>query len=74
MTDETQQRLQDAEEHRKDYEGIMGASIEVGVPFAMGITMFFTQLVMANGVLFGVLAAIATYVFVYLIVKTFFSH
>jgi len=74
MTDDTAQRLQDAEEHRQSYSAIMKRSAEFGVPFALGLTMFFTQLVMANGVLFALLAGVITHVLVLVIVKTFFSH
>ena len=74
MTDETLQRAQDAEEHRKSYEGIMKASAEIGVPFCLALTMFFTNLVMANGIWLALFAGVAVYVLVFLIVKTFFSH
>ena len=73
MTDEALQRVHDAEEHRRSYEGIMKAATEVGVPLALGLAVFFTNLVMANGVL-SLFAGILTYVFVYFVVKTFFSH
>ena len=74
MTDETAQRLQDAEEHRRSYEGVMKASAEIGVPFAMALTMFFTNLVLANGFWFSLFAGVATYIFVHIVVKLFFSH
>ena len=74
MTDETTQRAADAEEHRKSYEAIMRASSEIGVPFALALAMFFTNLVLANGIWLSLLAGIVTYVFVYFVVKTFFSH
>jgi hypothetical protein len=73
MTDDTIQRVEDAEEHRRSYAGIMRASTEIGVPFALGLTMFFTQLVLGNGI-FALVAGIATYVVIYFIVKLFFSH
>lgn len=74
MTDDTMQRVEDAEEHRRSYEGIMTASAQIGVPFAMALTMFFTNLVLANGVLFSIFAGIMVYIFVHIIVKVFFSH
>ncbi|MEO1242015.1 MAG: hypothetical protein AAFX54_08910 [Pseudomonadota bacterium] len=74
MTDEALQREQDAEEHRRSYEVIMGACTEIGVPAAMALAMFFTSWVMANGFLLSLFAGIATYVFVFFVVKTFFSH
>lgn len=74
MTDEATQRMQDAEEHKKAYEGIMGAATEVGVPAALGLTMMFTSLVMANGVLLSILAGVVVYVLSHIIVKVFFSH
>lgn len=74
MTDEAVQRLQDAEEHRRSYDGIMKASSEVGVPMALALAMFFTNLVMAHGIFLSIFAGVVTYVFVYFVVKTFFSH
>ncbi|GJL93273.1 hypothetical protein [Hyphococcus sp.] len=74
MTDEVEQRAKDAEEHKRSYAGIMGAATEIGVPFAMGLSMMFTSLVMANGVLLSILLGVAVYVFSHLIVKMFFSH
>lgn len=74
MTDETLQRTQDAEQNRKAYEAVMKVSAEFGVPFSLALTMFFTSLVMANGIWVSLFAGVAVYVFVYLIVKFFFSH
>jgi len=74
MTDETTQRLHDAEEHRRSYEAIMRASAEIGVPFAMALAMFFTSLVMANGIWVSLFAGVAVYLFVFFVVKMFFSH
>ncbi len=74
MTDEVIQRSQDAEEHRKAYQAIMKAGGEIGVPFALALTMFFTNLVLANGVWLSLFAGIVVYVAVFLIVKIFFSH
>ena len=74
MTDEAAQRAQDAEEHRKSYEAVMKVSSEIGVPFSLALTMFFTNLVMANGIWAALFAGVLTYVFVFLIVKLFFSH
>ena len=73
MTDEATQRLQDAEEHRRSYDAIMGACTHIGVPAALGLTMFFTRWVMANGFVLSLFAGVAVYVFAYLIVKLFFS-
>lgn len=73
MTDEATQRLQDAEEHRRSYDTIMGACTHVGVPAAMGLTMFFTSWVMENGFLFSLFAGVVVYIFSYLIVRLFFS-
>ncbi len=74
MVDEVAQRAADAEEHRKSYEAIMRASSEIGVPFTLALTMFFTNLVLAHGIWLSLFAGAATYVFVYFIVKIFFSH
>lgn len=73
MTDETLQRAQDAEEHRKAYEAVMKFGAEFGVPFSLALTMFFTSLVMANGIWISLFAGIAVHVFVFLVVKFFFS-
>ena len=74
MTDEAVQRAQDAEEHRKSYEAVMKAGSEIGVPFSLALTMFFTNLVMAHGIWMSLFAGVLTYVFVFIIVKLFFSH
>lgn len=73
-THDSGQRTHDAEEHRKTYKAIMKASGEVGVPFCLALTMFFTNLVLANGVGVALVAAAITYIAVFFIVKTFFSH
>lgn len=74
MADETAQRLADAEEHRRSYKAIMKVSGEVGVPAALALTVFFTNLVMANGVLIALVGGVITYLFVFFVVRTFFSH
>lgn len=74
MAQDAAQRTQDAEEHRKTYRAIMKASGEVGVPFCLALTVFFTNLVLANGVGTALVAAVITYLAVFFIVKTFFSH
>ncbi len=72
--DEAKQRSADAEEHRKIYKGIMKNSAEVGVPLCMGLAMFFTQLVMANGVGVAFISFAAVYLLVWWVVRTFFTH
>lgn len=74
MTDEAIQRVQDAEEHKKSYDGIMKAMTEIGVPFCLGLTMFFTSWVMANGLLLSIILGGVVYVASHLTVKLFFSH
>lgn len=74
MADEAAQRTQDAEEHRKTYHAIMRASGEVGVPFSLALTVFFTNLVLANGIGLAILGGVITYLFVFFVVRTFFSH
>ena len=74
MTDDAIQRTQDAEEHLKSYKAIMKAGSEIGVPFSLALTMFFTSLVMVNGIWLSLLLGVITYVFSYFVVKTFFSH
>ncbi|MFC2953605.1 hypothetical protein ACFOOP_16825 [Marinicaulis aureus] len=74
MTDEAIQRTQDAEEHKKSYESIMGAATEIGVPFSMALAMFFTGLVTRSGVLMAILMAVVVYILAHVVVKMFFSH
>lgn len=74
MTDDALQRTQDDEEHLKSYKAIMKAGSEIGVPFSLALTMFFTSLVMANGIWLSLILGVTTYVFSYFVVKTFFSH
>lgn len=72
--DEAKQRTADAEEHRRDYQSIMKASTEVGVPLCMGLAIFFTQLVTANGIAVAFISFAVVYVFAWWVVKTFFTH
>ena len=72
--DEQRQRAQDAEEHRRNYQGIMKGASEIAVPFALAATMLSTQLLMGNGFLVAILSFIGVYLFVWWVVKTFFSH
>ncbi len=72
--DEAQRKSEDAEEHRKIYKGVMKASAEVGVPLTMGLAMFFTQLVLANGIGVAFISFVGVYVFVWWVAKTFFIH
>lgn len=74
MTDDTAQQLRDEEEHRKSYNAIMKASGEIGVPFCLALTVFFTNLVMANGIWLALFAGVITYVFAFFVVRIFFSH
>ena len=74
MADEMSQRLADAEEHRKAYQAIMKAGTEIGVPFCLALTMFFTVLVMAKGIGAALVMAVITYLFSFFVVKAFFSH
>lgn len=74
MTDDTIQRTQDAEEHLKSYKMIMKAGSEIGVPISLAATMFATSIVMANGMWLSLFLGVITYVFVYFVVKAFFSH
>lgn len=74
MADEAAQRALDAEAHRKTYEAIMKASSEVGVPFTLALAVFFTCLVMAKGLVVALIAGVFTYLFVFFVVRIFFSH
>ncbi len=68
------QRALDAEENRKTYGAVMKVGAEIGVPFCLALTMFFTNLVMANGVGAAIVLAVITYLFSFFVVKAFFSH
>lgn len=74
MADETAQSVLDAEEHRKTYVRIMKATGEVGVPFCLGLAVFFTNLVIHNGLGLALVAFVFTYLLVWFVVRTFFSH
>jgi len=74
MTNDAIQRTQDAEEHLKSYKAIMKAGSEIGVPFSLALTMFFTSLVMVNGIWLSLFLGVITYVFSFFVVKAFFSH
>lgn len=74
MADDSAQRLMDAEEHRRSYTAIMKAASEVAVPFSLALGAFFTNLVMRNGVGTALVAGILTYLLVFFVVRTFFSH
>lgn len=74
MAENIIQRHQDAEEHLRTYKSIMKAMGEVGVPFALALTVFFTNLVLANGLWLSLFASVLTYLAVFWIVRLFFSH
>ncbi len=74
MAEDSAQRLMDAEEHRRSYVAIMKATGEVAVPFTMALGVFFTNLVMRNGIGIALVAGVLTYLLVFFVVKTFFSH
>ncbi len=74
MVEETVKPALDAEDHRKTYGAVMRVSSEIGVPFSLALTMFFTNLVLANGIGVALAAAILTYFAVFFVVKAFFSH
>lgn len=74
MTDQANQSALDDEESRKTYIGVMKAVGEIGLPFSLGLAVLFTNLVLSNGILTALLGAIITYLIVFFIVKTFFSH
>lgn len=74
MAENIIERHQDAEEHLRTYKSIMKATGEIGVPFAMALTVFFTNLVLANGFWLSLFAGVLTYLAVFWIVRLFFSH
>ena len=52
----------------------MKVSGEIGVPSSLGLAMFFTNLVMGHGFGVALVAGVLTYLLVYFVVRTFFSH
>jgi hypothetical protein len=74
MADNALQRAADAEQNRKTYQAVMRFSAELGVPFCLGLGMFFTQLVMANGIGVAAVSGILVHVATFIVVKLFFSH
>ena len=72
--DETEQRAADAEEHRRNYQGVMKASTEIAVPLVLALTMFFSQLTMRHGLGVAVLSFVVVYLFAWWVVRTFFTH
>lgn len=74
MAEDTAKNRQDAEQHRKTYVRIMKGAGEFGLPAIMGLAVFFTNLVMKNGFPIAIVAFIFTYLLVWFIVRTFFSH
>jgi hypothetical protein len=73
MADDTTQRLLDAEAHRKSYNAIMKTGGQVAAPLCLALGMFFTNLVMRNGLITAVVVSVITFFVAYFIVKTFFS-
>jgi hypothetical protein len=74
MVDEATQRALDAEEHRRSYAGIMRATGEIGLPFVLAMSVFFVNLVLANGVGIALVGGVITYLLVFFVVRVFFSH
>lgn len=74
MADNALQRTADAEQNRKTYQGVMRFSAEWGVPGCLGLGMFFTQLVMANGLGAAIVSGVLVHVATLIVVKLFFSH
>jgi len=74
MADDAGQKLLDAEEHRKTYVAIMKTTGLVAVPFLLGLGVFFTNLVMRNGVGVALVGGVFTYFLAFFVVRTFFAH
>lgn len=74
MNDNASPDILDPSEQRATYKSVMRTSAEIGVPFCLALTMFFTNLVLANGIGVALVMAIITYLFVFFVVKAFFSH
>lgn len=64
----------DSEMNKNTYDAIMGFGTKHGVSLAAALAVFFTSLVMANGLIGSFLAAVVVYIFSFVIVKSFFSH
>ncbi|MEM9705413.1 MAG: hypothetical protein AAF850_04980 [Pseudomonadota bacterium] len=74
MANENNENTLDAEQNRQTYDAVMRVAGSIGVPFSLALTMFFTNLVLANGIGLSIVAAVITYLAVFFIVKAFFSH
>lgn len=74
MTDNAMQSAADAEQNRKTYQAVMKFSAEIGTPGCLALGMFFTQLVMANGIGTAFVTGALVFVAVLIVSKLFFSH
>ena len=74
MAENAMQRAVDAEQNKRTYDGVMRFSAEFGVPFCLALAMFFTQLVLANGIGTAFIAGLVVHVLSFVVVKLFFSH
>jgi len=64
----------DEKPHLETYQAFMNRSTRVGVPFAIGLTMMFTGLVLRWGVFPSAIAGLVLAFVTFWIVKLFFSH
>ncbi len=74
MSDNVTKSNSDDEMNRNTYKAVMDFSAKFGVPAAVGLTVMFTSLVMANGFFMSLFVGFASFMFTIMIVKMFFSH
>lgn len=74
MSDNITAHKEDDKMNVNTYKAVMDFSAKIGIPVALGLTSMFTSLVLANGVIFSIVAGIVTVLAVFIIVKMFFSH
>ena len=70
----TNNNRNDDQMNKDTYESVMQFCARFGVPAAAALTVFFTSLVMANGVFVSICAGIFVFAFAAWVSTTFFSH
>lgn len=63
----------DVTAQKSTYEGVMGFASQWGVAICLGLTAFFTSLLIGAG-FYAILVLAGVIIAVHLIAKTFFSH
>ncbi len=64
----------DVTEQKTTYERVMGFGSRHGVGISLGLSVFFTLLLIKSGLIAAFFGALITYIVTYFIVKMFFTH